>query len=242
MNIVAIIQARMSSTRLPGKVLRVIGTEAMLDLVVKRARRASLVTQVVVATTTEAEDDVLASYCKSSGVPYFQGSLLDVLDRYYEAAKEFKADAIVRITSDCPLIDGGIVDKVVQAFIEGKPDYASNSLTRTYPRGLDTEVFTWHALEKAWLEARKSYQREHVTPYIYENPSLFKLLPVSAEKDYSQYRWTVDTPEDLDFMRAVSEKLNLAEATWEQVLRLLEQEPALAMINSHIEQKKLVAE
>lgn len=240
MQVVAIIQARMGSTRLPGKVLKDIGGKTMLALVVLRAQRAELLDKVVVATTVNPADEAVVTECGRLGVEVFRGEEEDVVDRYYRAAKAQHAKTVVRITSDCPLIDHGIVDKVIRAFQEEGTDYASNSLKRTYPRGLDAEVMTMAALEKAWKEAGKLYERVHVTPYIYLNPGLFKLLSVTCESDYSHYRWTVDTQEDLDFVQAVYARfVNNDSFTWRDVLALLEKEPELAALNRHIRQKNL---
>ena len=240
MRIVGIIQARMGSTRLPGKILKDIGGETMLARVVRRTQRARALSQVVVATTKSPADDVVVSECERLGVAVFRGAEQDVLDRYYWAAQAHQAEALVRVTSDCPLIDPSVVDQVVDAFLNVGPDYTSNTLERTYPRGLDTEVIAAAALARGWREARKPYQRVHVTPYFYENPNLFRLLSVRAEADYSGYRLTVDTPEDLNFAQRVYERLDKdATATWTDVLALLAREPALAELNRHIQQKAL---
>jgi len=204
--IVAIIQARMGSTRLPGKVLKDIGGRTMLARVVRRVRRATILHRIVVATTVESADDAIVAECKRLAAPVFRGSEQDVLDRYYWAAKMYEADTIVRITADCPLIDPEIIDRVVQAFLDKKPDYASNTLVRTYPRGLDTEVMSWVALARTWVE---SPSREHVTSYIYENSSSFRLhIVIAGEWDYSHHRWTVDTQEDIDNVRAIYARFN----------------------------------
>jgi spore coat polysaccharide biosynthesis protein SpsF len=162
---------------------------------------------------------------------------MDVLDRYYRAASEYHAEVVVRITSDCPMIDPQIVDKTVSAFLKEYPDYASNTCVRTYPRGLDTEVMTFAALERAWSEARYPYQRTHVTPYLYENPGLFRILSVTAEADHSAYRWTVDTREDLEFVRAVYSRLKTARFSFSDALNLMQHEPELAQINRSVPQK-----
>ncbi len=240
MNLVAIIQARMGSTRLPGKALRDICGRTMLARVVRRTMRSRLVDEVTVATTTKPEDIAIIDECRSLGVRYFRGSEQDVLDRYYGAAREFCADAIVRITSDCPLIDPEIIDQVVQAFLDKKTDYASNILVSTYPRGLDVEVFSMDALEKAYAKASVDYQHVHVTPYLYQNPGLFRLLSVTGDEDYSHYRWTVDTQEDLNLVRAIYQRIDRDdEFSWRDVLELLKKEPNLAEINRHIHQKSL---
>lgn len=240
MKIVAIIQARMGSTRFPSKVLEMIGNMTMLAHVVQRVQRAKSLSQVLVATTILQADDAIVVECERLGISVFRGEEQDVLDRYHQAAQLHKADVVVRITSDCPLVDPGVVDQVINSFLDARPDYASNTLERTYPRGLDTEVMTMTALDRAWREAQEPYQRVHVTPYFYQNPNRFRLLSITAEADYSRYRWTVDTPEDLAFVRMVYTRLGNDDAiTWRAVLTLLECEPGLAELNRYIQQKEL---
>ena len=240
MKTVAIIQARMGSTRLPGKVMKDLGGETVLARVVARVRRAAAIQEVVIATTHQPEDDRIVEECRRLEVHVFRGEVHDVLDRYHGAAQEAGAEAIVRITSDCPLIDPEITDRTIRAFLERRPDYASNVLDRTYPRGLDTEVMTREALDRSWRQAKKPYEREHVTPYIYENADQFTLYSVSGEMDYSRQRWTLDEPEDLAFLRAVYERLeDKVSFSWGEVLALLEREPALIELNCHVSQKVL---
>ena len=238
--VVAIIQARMGSTRLPGKVMKDIGGETMLARVVWRARRAKLLDEVVVATTNKSTDAPIVSECGKLDVPVFRGDEHDVLDRYYRSAQANMAEAVVRVTSDCPLIDPEIIDDVVQAFLKAKPDYASNTLNHTYPRGLDTEVMTMASLERAWHESNKPYHRSHVTPYIYQNPDMFRLLSIKAEEDYSSHRWTVDTHEDLSFVRSVYGRFDNQDTfSWHDVLKVLDREPELMELNRHIRQKRV---
>jgi spore coat polysaccharide biosynthesis protein SpsF len=240
MRVVAIIQARMGSTRLPGKVLKDLAGATVLERVVSRLRRCRLVSEVVVATSAEQADDAILNECQRLGTDVFRGSEQDVLDRYYRAAQQARAEVVVRITSDCPLIDPGVSDKTIQAFLSERPDYASNALERTYPRGLDTEVMTFDALKSAWTEARQAYQREHVTPFLYQHPERFKLLSVKGDRDYSQCRWTLDTPEDLEFLRAVyARSVEGEDLTWQDVLNIVEREPELAEINRHVVQKTI---
>jgi spore coat polysaccharide biosynthesis protein SpsF len=237
---VAVIQARMGSTRLPGKVLKDLQGETVLARVVSRLRRSRLIAELLVATTDRPPDDAIVAECRKLSVPVSRGDQEDVLDRYFRAAQLAKAEIVVRITSDCPLIDPEITDRTIAAFLEARPDYASNVLTRTYPRGLDTEVMSFDALARAWREARKTYEREHVTPYIYEHPADFKLLSVASDEDHSHHRWTVDTPEDLEFARAVYSRFEPDAAfSWRDVLALLEREPSLIKINRSVTQKVL---
>ena len=240
MKIVAIIQARMGSTRLPGKVLKDLAGDTVLARVVSRVRRCKLVNEVVVATSTDPTDDQIVQECRRLDTGVFRGNEHDVLDRYYRAAADAHADVIVRITSDCPLIDPDISDKTIQAFLDARPDYASNVLERTYPRGLDTEVVTFAALESAWRDARETYQREHVMPFLYQYPERFKLLSVKGDRDFSQHRWTLDTPEDLEFLRAIYARVADAQKFgWQDVLNILEREPELMELNRHVVQKAL---
>jgi spore coat polysaccharide biosynthesis protein SpsF len=239
LKVIAIVQARMGSTRLPGKVLADIHGHPMLWCVVQRTRAAETVDEIVVATTTEPADDLIVAFCREHRVSCFRGSEPDVLDRYYQAARQRGAEAVVRITSDCPLIDPEVIDKTVRAFLVERPDYASNCVVRTYPRGVDNEVMTFRALELAWREARQPYQRVHVTPYIYENPGKFKILSVTGEQDHSAYRWTVDTAEDLEFVRAVYARCEGEGFLLRDVVRLLERVPELVEINRSVAQKAL---
>src|SRR5581483_1514566 len=200
--IVTIIQARMGSTRLPGKVMKDLGGETVLARVVNRGRRAQLTRDVVVATSRNSADNLIAEECRRLSVPCFRGEEEDVLDRYYRAAKLYAADAVVRICADSPMIEPEVCDCVIRQFLDHRPDYASNTVLKTYPLGLDTEIMSTEALTQAWRAAKESYQRAHVTPYIYEHADQFNVRHVRAQADYSYYRWTLDTPEDLAFLRA----------------------------------------
>lgn len=238
--VVAIIQARMGSTRLPGKVLRDLAGETMLARVINRLRATNLINEVAVATTNLPVDNAIVDECRRYGAPVVVGDQEDVLDRYFQAAQLAKADVVVRITSDCPLIDPEITEKTIRAFLEKQPDYASNTIVRTYPRGLDTEVICLKALSRAWTEARKPYEREHVTPYLLEHPSEFVLLAVTGDVDYSGFRWTVDTPEDLEFVRAIYSRMGRTTAfSWRDVLDLLDREPELLELNRSVTQKPI---
>jgi spore coat polysaccharide biosynthesis protein SpsF len=240
LRVVAIIQARMGSTRLPGKVLLDLAGETVLARVVNHVRRSHLIAETLVATTNHSADDPIVEECRMFGVAISRGDENDVLDRYFQAAQALSAEAVVRITSDCPLIDPEITDKTIAAFLASRPDYASNVLERTYPRGLDTEVFSMDALGRAWSEAREPYEREHVTPYIHEHPEKFKLLSVTGDEDHSDHRWTVDTPEDLEFVRAVYARVgNKTEFSWRDVLSVLDRHPELSEINRSVTQKAL---
>lgn len=240
MRVVAIIQARTGSMRLPGKVLQDIAGRTMLARVIQRSQRATMLDEVVVATTACSDDDAVVAECQRLGVRWFRGNECDVLDRYYLAAEACRAEVVVRITSDCPLIDPSVVDLVVKAYIRENPDYASNVLDRTYPRGLDNEAFAFDGLARAWCEAQNPYQRVHVTPYFYEHPELFRLLSVKHVRNLSEHRWTVDAPDDMRFVRDVYDLLGGDDRfTWQEVLRLVEENPKLIEINCHVHQKQL---
>ena len=236
---VAIIQARMGSTRLAGKVLEDLAGQPMLARAVNRTRRAKTLNSIVVATTKQPADDAIVGLCKERGWPFFRGSEEDVLDRYYQAALAFEADVVVRITSDCPLIEPEIIDRMVSEFLSYQPDvdYVSNSLKRTFPRGLDVEVMSFDALKTVWQEDRDPASREHVTPYIRRHPEKFHIRNVANDTDYSYMRWTVDTIEDLAFVRKIYEHFQDDGFTWKEVLHLLEMHPEWLEINQHVQQK-----
>jgi len=260
--VIAIIQGRMSSSRLPGKILADITGGAMLSRVFIRTSRAATVNETIFATTIDPTDDPVAEYCEFSGIPITRGSLHDVLDRYYQTAKEARADVVVRITADCPVIDPNLIDDCVNTLLEGSFDFTCNRLpppfTRTYPIGLDTEVCTFVALEKAWKGSTETFQREHVMPYLYEGVELsilnrqlsegvslrgFKIAQLHHTTDFGDYRWTVDTPEDLEFMRQLYARFNERDDfTWKDILRIVHDNPELGAINSAVQHKTLYDE
>lgn len=230
----------MGSSRLPGKVMLDLGGRPVLERVVNRARRIAGVDEVVVACATLPQDDVLQAACREWGVPVFRGSDDDVLERFRGAAEAHDADACVRITSDCPLLDPGVSGEIVRRFREADPpvDYASNKIPQSFPRGLDTEVFTRAALERAAAQAVEPYQRAHVTIYMYEHPERFRLLSVTSDVARADWRWTLDTADDLAFLRRVYDRLGPGDGfAWTQVLELLRREPELMEINRHVVQK-----
>jgi len=240
--VVAIIQARMGSTRLPGKVLEDIAGRPMLEYVVNRTCRAKNLDDIVVATTTQLTDGIIVDLCQKRGWHFFRGGEEDVLDRYYRAALAFNADIIVRITSDCPLIEREIIDKAAKEFLSSYPevDYVSNTLTHTFPRGLDVEVMSFNAVEQAWREDSNPAWREHVTPYIYCHPEKFRIRNVANDVDYSYMRWTVDTIEDLTFIRKIYDHFQNDTFTWRDVIDLLKIHPGWLKINQHVQQKVVI--
>lgn len=266
LKIIAIIQARMGSSRLPDKVMLDICGKPMLVRVIERARMAKTLSAVAVATTSDPAEEPIAQLCADMHAPCVRGNLYDVLARYHQAAVELGADVIVRLTADCPLLDSGLVDEAVSAFL-GHPigggiwssvypeqtditpshpgipwDFAANRLPppfhRTYPIGLDVEICTFEALDRAWHEAKETHEREHVMPYLYEKPGRFLCLVGNHSLDYGSLRWTVDTAEDLALVREVyryiSEKDDF---TWLDILHLFEEHPELSAINAGISHK-----
>lgn len=242
MNILALIQARLNSSRLPGKVLKDLGGRPLLAWAVERARRARTLTLTAVATTDDPADNPIEAFCREQGYPFFRGSQFDVLDRFYRAAVAFQADVVVRITADCPLIDPEEIDRVVTRFLESGADFACNRLPppwkRTTPIGLDTEVCSFAGLERAWKEAALKHEREHVMPYFYDQPGRFRVEVADLEEDLSHYRWTVDTPEDLELLRQITARFpGRLDFSWREVLALVEREPELTRINAAVAHK-----
>lgn len=244
MKTIAIIQARMSSTRLPGKVLKLAAGRTLLERMVERVRKASKVDATWVATTTDPSDDQLVQFCLEQDIPVYRGSLQDVLDRYYQLAMREVANAVVRLTGDCPLVDPALIDEVIDAFQREGADFACNRLpppfTRTYPIGLDIEVCTFAALEKAWHNAKEKHQREHVLPYLYETPGKFKVYQLNYQENLGALRWTVDTPQDLELIRAIYDRFDgRNDFSWLEVLDLYRREPELFRVNASIHHKTM---
>jgi spore coat polysaccharide biosynthesis protein SpsF len=235
---VAIVQARMGSTRLPGKVLLPLLGEPVLTRVMRRAARARTLDEVVVATTTLADDDAIVALAATEDWPVVRGSETDLLERYLVAARAHDADVVVRITSDCPLIDPEVIDATVGAFRAAAVDYASNALEpATYPRGLDVEVIARAALERAGRDDADPAWREHATPYVYRHPELFRLLRVPADDDHGDLRWTLDTPEDYRLIGRIYDALGRDDFGWREALAVVEANPSWASINREIVQK-----
>ena len=239
MKTVIIVQARMTSTRLPGKVLLPLADKPILVRLLERLRRVRRVHDIVVATTTNATDDPIAALCAQQGVHCYRGNEYNVLSRYADAARLHGADTVVRITSDCPLIDPALIDQVIDTYEKGDSDYVSNMLPPTWPYGMAVEVFSAVALAQAHAEATQPSEREHVTPFINGNPERYRLLNVASPVDLSHHRWTVDTPEDYElvgllFGHLIPTRPNFAMA---DVIAVLEAHPGWIAINQHIKQK-----
>lgn len=242
-NVLMIVQARMTSTRLPGKILREVLGKPLLEHQIERLLRVKLASSLVIATTTNDTDQPVEDLCLRLGVKCFRGSEEDVLARFYGAAFENEADVVVRLTGDCPVIDPLVIDKVIAFYLENTDcfDYVSNVFPRTYPRGMDTEVFPFRAIKEAYNKAQTREQREHVTPFIHQQPERYKIGNVIYNRDTSLHRWTVDTPEDFELIKRIIENLYPVKPdyTMEDILNLFELNPDWQSINAHIEQKKL---
>jgi spore coat polysaccharide biosynthesis protein SpsF (cytidylyltransferase family) len=231
----------MNSTRLPGKVLLPIEGASMLERVVRRVQRAKSIDKVVVATTEDPADDAVAEAAEAMGVHVTRGSEEDVLDRFRQAAEETGAAHIARVCADSPFVDPDVCDMIVDAYQSSGADYASNKLDPSFPLGLDVEVFSREALEKTWSEAKEPHERAHVTLHMYAPASgkaSLVLKPVVTTPDRHEWRWTVDTLEDLDFAREAFRRLGgRDDFSWLDVVKLIDEDPALAEINSHLKPK-----
>jgi spore coat polysaccharide biosynthesis protein SpsF len=235
------VQARMGSTRLPGKVLHPVLGKPLLSYLLERLKRVQNAQKIVVATTSNAEDDAIETLCKKEGVYSFRGNEENVLHRFWSCAEQDKPEAIVRITGDCPLIDPAIIDKIIEEYTSNKDwvDYVSNTLTRSYPRGMDCEIFSYKALQKAYEAETTASEKEHVTLYMYLHPELFKLKDIEYKQDLSHLRLTVDTKEDFELIRLILENLYPKHPMFslQDIIDVLDQHPSWKKINSSIEQK-----
>ena len=234
MSTVAFVQARMGSTRLPGKVLLNLVGKPVLQHVLERVQAAEMVDEVVVVTTLQAQDLPIVAWCAHNGIRVFCGSEDDVLDRFYQAAKILMPETILRITADCPLIDPDIIDQVVMLFRTEKADYANNVEHETYPDGLDVEVFRYTALVRAWKDASLTSEREHVTPYIRNHPEFFVVKVLDHDPSLAGMRWTLDQKEDYSFITRVFEELGSVRFGINQVLELMARKPELMSLNDSI--------
>ncbi len=226
-----IIQARMGSTRFPGKIMEIIRGKTMLEMVVLRAKRSKKADNVIVATSRNKENTVLSKKAEELGVPCFHGDEDDVLDRYFQCAKRYGSDVIVRITGDCPVIDPAIIDDTISFFEKKGVNYVSNVHPPTFPDGMDVEVFDFASLEKAWKEASLPSEREHVTPYIWKNDKKFTTANLTNKEDLSRYRFTVDEKEDMTFLSEVLKRIDGEDYSMEDLIRVIRNNPKLLKIN-----------
>lgn len=230
-----IIQARIGSTRLPKKILKNLDyNSTVLDYVLSQISKSNLIDKIVLATTTLPEDDIVDDFGKNLGFEVFRGDSIDVLDRYYQCAKKFNFQVIVRITSDCPLIDPEITDNVIGHFDSRKYDYVCNTQPRTFPQGTETEVFSFSALEHAWKNAKLPSEREHVTPFFYNNPQQFKILNVKNTENISKLRWCIDREEDLQVLRNIVLKITDRPILTKHILEIVNSNPEIFEKNKHI--------
>ncbi len=236
--ILCIVQARSSSSRLPGKVLKAILGKPMIVHELERLKRSKRIDKIVLATSQDESDNELAHIVSEWGVELYRGSLDDVLDRYYQCAKQYQPEHVVRITGDCPVIDWRIVDAVIEKHLAGKND--DTVTTERFPDGLDTEIVRFSALERAWKEARLPSEREHVTPYIKNHAEFFKLGQMDCERDLSYMRWTVDEPQDFEFIQQVYAELYLTnkDFSMQDILNLMERRPEMSTINQGIQRNE----
>ena len=231
--ILAILQARLSSSRLPGKVLKPILGKPMILLQIERVSRSKRINKLLIATSTDPSDDRIFDICTEHGIACFRGDLNDVLDRFYQAAKTYKPRHIVRLTGDCPLIDSDVVDKVIELHLSGGFDYTSNTVERTFPKGLDVSIFTMQALEEAWREAYLSSQREHVTQFIISNSQRYKIGSYKNSIDLSSLRWTVDKELYFILINKIYNALYYKNLNFKtaDILALIEKHPELKTLN-----------
>ncbi|WP_297517628.1 GNAT family N-acetyltransferase [uncultured Clostridium sp.] len=238
-NVVCIIQARVGSTRLPNKIMKCIKGKTVLEHVIDRVSKAKSINRIVIATTNKNHDDVISNLLSEKGVDYYRGSEENVLERYYLAARKFNADIIIRVTSDCPLIDYRVIDKMVEIYKENEFDYYSNTIKRSFPRGLDVEVFSFKALKVAYKKANLSFEKEHVTPYIWKRKNMFKIGDYLSDSDNSNIRITLDTIEDFEVIKDIYSKFyKLNDINIEEVIEYLK-ELGENVGNYEIEQKKV---
>lgn len=241
MSTAIIIQARMGSTRLPGKHLKKVLERPLISFLFERLKRVKKANQMILATTSNHLDDCLVNYAQQEKIDYFRGSEENVLERYFQAAKKYEVGTIVRISADCPLIDPAIVDETIDYFFNSSFDYASNTLVRKYPRGMDTEVFSFPALKKAHEEAKEPKEQEHVTPFFYLHPELFRIGSLENKEDQSFYRLTVDEEEDFTLVKKIIETLYPLNPEFNlgDIIGLLKKNPEWPAINARVKQKTL---
>jgi len=238
--VIAILQARMGSSRLPNKVLRKIKGKTLLELYVNRVKESHLIDKIVIATTTNPNDTLIQKIASDLGIECFRGSEDDLLDRYYQCAKKYNADIVVRVTPDDPFVDYRVIDRAVQIFRDNEVDFVTNHFDPTYPEGLDVEVYSIDALEKSWREASLLSEREHVFPYIQNHQDQFKIINFKQDTDYSHLRWTIDYECDFEMTKRIYDHLYDKKRIFlqEDIVRLLENHPEIAELNAHITRKE----
>ncbi|MEM2160701.1 MAG: glycosyltransferase family protein [Candidatus Nitrosotenuis sp.] len=230
-----IIQARMGSSRLPGKVMKKIDDDYLLDYVIKQLRSSKKIQKIIVATTNLLEDDVICDHLKPQKIDFFRGSSEDVLDRYYQCAKQYRVDVIVRITADNPLIDPNIVDLIINKYENQKCDLATNTITRTFPYGTEVEVFSFNSLKKAWEQAKKPSEREHVTPFIRDPKNGFVLSNIEYDNgNLSHIRYTVDRIEDLNLVKEIVQNISTRPILLQNIVDLYKDKPTIFQINKNV--------
>ena len=230
---VAIMHVRMGSTRLPGKILKKLNGISVLEYLLDQLNYSKLLDDKIIATTTNSEADVLLKFCESKGIKWYRGNQDDVLDRYYQCAKKFSFDTIVRITSDCPLLDPQVVDQVIDFYLKNSYDYVNNFTKRTYPYGNYVEIFSFNVLDKVWHKATKLSDREHVTPYIYNNPTQFSIGWIENKENLSNFHWTVDRMEDLIFFQKIFKKISKRPILIQDIISVIKDDPSLLEINKN---------
>lgn len=236
MKVSAVIQVRTGSTRLPGKIfMKLNGNNTILDCVVKQLKFSKKIKNIILATTTLKQDNKIVEYAEKNNLEYFRGKELDVLDRYYKCAKKFSLDPILRITSDAPFLDPTIIDNVIEKFEKSNYDFISNNIVRTYPIGIDAEVFSMNALEKTWKEAELPSEREHVTSYIKKKKDAFKNFNLKNNSKIPIYRLTLDRKEDLEFLRMLSSKISNQPILLKDILKILKKEPDILKLYHNID-------
>ena len=238
--VIGILQARMGASRLPNKVLLKIKGKTLLELYVNRVKQSRLLDEIVIATTTKSEDDAIEEIASKLGIECFRGSEHDLLDRYYQCAKKYRGDVVVRVTPDDPFVDHRVIDQAIQLFEDNEVDFVTNHFEPTYPEGLDVEVYSIHALEKSWKEAKLLSEREHVFPYIQNNQGKFKIINFKQEKNYSYLRWTIDYDCDYEMTKIIYDCLYDKTPIFlqEDILKLLEKQPEISEMNAHIKRKE----
>ena len=238
--IIAILQARMGSSRLPGKVLRKIRGKTLLELCLNRIKQSRLIDKIVIATTTKSSDDIIEELAQNLGFDCFRGSEIDLLDRFWQCANKYKADVVVRLTSDDPFVDYQVLDRAIKIFNENQVDFVTNHFEPTYPEGLDVEVYSVGALKRSWQESQLLSEREHVFPYIQNHPDDFKIINFRQKHDYSHLRWTIDYECDFEMTKIIYDYLYDDNPIFLQndILSVLKKHPEITEINAHIKRKE----